>query len=186
MSEQPHRPMSLAEFLEFSERAPAGTRYEVVDGRPVVMPAPLVRHQVMLAELGFRLRSAAPPGLMVVPAPLDWVLWQVPTLTLRQPDLAVVERKWLHEPRLTEAPLLVAEVLSPSSRRDDTVVKAREYAKAGARHYWLADPDVPEITVLRLDAGTRKYIEMTRAADDQELAVEEPFPVKLIPNELLS
>lgn len=38
---------------------------------------------------------------------------------------------------------LVVEIVSPGSRRMDTVIKHREYADAGIPYYWIADLDPP-------------------------------------------
>jgi Uma2 family endonuclease len=51
--------------------------------------------------------------------------------------------------------LLAVEILSPSSRRTDRVMKADEYAEADILHYWIVDPDPPvSLTALRLVDGT--------------------------------
>ena len=43
--------------------------------------------------------------------------------------------------RLERAPLLVVEVLSPSTRTVDLVLKRRVLEEAGVPSYWLVDPD---------------------------------------------
>ena len=50
-------------------------------------------------------------------APWDWVLWELPRLAIRQPDLMVVRSDLVTAPRLTEPPLLAVEILwrGPSS-----------------------------------------------------------------------
>jgi Uma2 family endonuclease len=49
----------------------------------------------------------------------------------------------------SEPPLMVAEVLSPSTRSEDVIVKAVEYAEAGIGQYWLVDPEQRTIEVMR-------------------------------------
>jgi len=51
------------------------------------------------------------------------------------------------------APLLVVEVLSPSTRTQDRTVKARRYAALGIPHYWLVDPEAGRIECYRAEAG---------------------------------
>ena len=51
------------------------------------------------------------------------------------------------------APLLVVEVLSPSTTRHDRGRKARRYAALGIPHYWIVDPDARRIEYFELTAG---------------------------------
>jgi Uma2 family endonuclease len=54
----------------------------------------------------------------------------------------------------TETPYLVAEVLLPSTRGEDTLIKSAEYLAAGVEQYWILDLDSQTITVLgRTAAG---------------------------------
>ena len=183
MGSQGTTALTLDDFLALCEAAPPGVRYEAVGGRAVMMSGPTPAHQFAVFELGVRIHAAAPPGLNVLTAPLDWVLWQVPSLTLRQPDLVVVNDAQLQGPRLTAAPLLVVEVLSPTTRAVDLRDKRGEYARAGARHYWVVDIDAPSITAMTLDSnGT--YRTTAEAKADDELAVTAPFPVSVTPAHL--
>jgi Uma2 family endonuclease len=175
--------LSLDEFLTWVETTPDDVRYEVVEGRPVVVPSATGPHQTVIARLTVLLDRAGPPGWQVLPAPFDWVLWQVPSLTLRQPDLVVVTLEQARGARLTEAPLLAVEVVSPSSVERDTVTKRREYPRAGVRHYWLVDPTAPEVQVLGL-TGDGDYAMLARATGTEPLRVVLPFPITLRPADL--
>jgi Uma2 family endonuclease len=179
--------MQLHDFLALREAAaPGGLRYEAVGGRPVVDPAPGGPHQNAVAALLEHLRPAARRrGLSVLTAPWDWVLRQVPALTLRQPDLVVVTREQARRPRLTSAPFMVVEVLSPATRNVDLVEKRREYATARVGSYWLVDLDVPAVDVLTLDRSTGRYAVTATARGDAPLTVSDPFPVTVVPAELL-
>ena len=44
----------------------------------------------------------------------------------------------------------ICEIVSPSDPRRDTVIKYRDYARAGIPHYWLADLAERSLTTLRL------------------------------------
>lgn len=60
---------------------------------------------------------------------------------IRIPDISVLD----HAPEsffVTDPPRLVVEILSPSTRSEDTVRKSGEYAAAGIGQYWLLDPEV--------------------------------------------
>ena len=118
-------------------------------------------------------------------APLDWVLWQVPTLTLRQPDLLVITTDQFAEYPLTSPPVLVVEVLSPTTRAVDLRDKRKEYAQAGAPHYWIVDHEAPSIEALALDPGTGDYRTTATATGDTPLTVTAPFPVSVVPSDLV-
>ena len=45
------------------------------------------------------------------------------------------------------------EVLSPSSRRRDEVLKRRLYERTSVPEYWIVDPDLEAIKVYRLVEG---------------------------------
>ena len=43
------------------------------------------------------------------------------------------------------APDLIAEILSPSTKRHDRGIKKRDYAAHGVREYWIVDPDAQTV-----------------------------------------
>lgn len=170
-------PMSLEEFFSIDIEL-----IELVDGQPVLLSAGTGPHQTAVFELGKRIDAALPTGFRVLPSPIDWVLWELPRATVRQPDLAVVTTEQARERRLTEPPLLVVEVLSPSSVERDLVAKRRQYAQAGCRHYWIVNPSVPEVVALR--ATGDEYVEVARLAGGTVGEITEPVHVRFDPAEL--
>jgi hypothetical protein len=54
----------------------------------------------------------------------------------------------------------------------------------GTPSYWVLDPDVPDLLVLELDEEGR-YREVVRAAGDEVFKAQRPFPVSVVPSELL-
>lgn len=115
-----------------------GLRYELVDGTLLVSAAPSKQHQRVLGNLHLLLRAACPPELEVFLAPTDYQ----PTSTRSlQPDLLVVARDDPGGGAVTTPLALAVEVLSPSSRSIDLVLKRELYEQAGVRCYWVVDPD---------------------------------------------
>jgi Uma2 family endonuclease len=167
------------EDLEAFERD--GRRYELYDGTLVVTPSPVLRHQLAVSRLYALLAVAAPPDLLALVGPFDWVVG--PT-TVFEPDVLVFRRADVTEDskRLEAPPVLVIEVLSPSTRPFDLHAKRATYAAGGAGWYWLVDPEVPSLTVLRLEDGA--YVEQGSAAGDDPLSVELPFPMTVVPSSL--
>jgi Uma2 family endonuclease len=52
---------------------------------------------------------------------------------------------------------LAVEIVSDEGRERDLVTKRREYARAGIAEYWIIDPLLRQVTILRLDGD--HYIE---------------------------
>jgi Uma2 family endonuclease len=153
-----------------------GHRYELVDGTLIVSPSPRWRHQRVLRGLFRVLDAACPPELELLFAPFDVVLADDTVLV---PDLLVAPRAQFTDRELPGAPLLAVEVLSPSTRRVDLLLKRDRLQAAGVASYWLVDPDVPSLTALELQAGV--YVEVARVEGEQAWTAERPFPVTLVP-----
>lgn len=164
---------------DLAELPDDGNRYELVDGLLLVSPAPAERHQRAVAELFGRLWAAVPAGLRVYGAPLDV---RFSDRVEVQPDLLVA----LDGPprdRLDQLPLLCVEVLSPSTKRHDLVLKRRAYERGQLPSYWIVDPKVPSVTVLELVDGA--YVEVIQASGAEVVTVSAPFPVTFRPDDLL-
>ena len=157
-----------------------GLQYELADGVLLVSPAPRPKHQRALLNLAVLLKAAAPPELEVFVAPLDFQPTRQRSL---QPDVLVVRRRDVGEENITKAPLLAVEVLSPSTRAKDLILKRALYEDSGVSSYWVVDPDEPSLVVWELEDGA--YVERARAVGDEAVAVSAPFPVRLVPRALL-
>lgn len=137
-------------------RIPAdGKRHEIVDGRHFVNPAPSPRHQIVSGDLYTLLRaSIQDPGRgRVLYAPLDVHLGRG---SIVQPDLVAVRRQnltILGDKKVTGAPDLLVEVLSPSNRAYDRSTKRARYERAGVREFWLVDPESHTVEQLVLRKG---------------------------------
>ena len=165
-------------------------RYEVVDGALLIMPPTGKPHWWVEARLLRVLAAVLPEELEVGPA---GGLVTGPS-SYRIPDVLVIRRDALlrgvrDAPRAPFEPgavVLAVEVESPGSRTNDRVVKPREYAAAGVEHYWRVVPDDgPLLEVHRLDPGTGAYDVVGRWQGDEEAVLQEPFPVRLRPSDLL-
>jgi len=171
------RPLDLEDLLSTPED---GNRYEVLDGALVRTPPPGTSHQRVVGELFVLLRQAARPlGLQTFVAPVAWRIGpgQVP-----EPDLLVAAPEAVTERAIVAPPLLVVEVLAPTGRDRDLSEKRRIYAEGGAAWYWLVDPVVPSVTILRL-AG-RTYEEHAFVEGSTVHVTDQPFPVRVVPAEL--
>ncbi len=149
-----------------------GHRYELIDGVLVVSPAPRIKHQDVVGNLHLALRAAVTPDLKVLMAPVDVALSDD---TVMQPDLLVARREDFTERDLPTAPVLAIEVLSPSTRAFDLLLKKDRLERAGCAHYWVIDPDVPAIRTWRLEGDA--YVDSGSASGDDLFRTEAPFPM---------
>jgi Uma2 family endonuclease len=154
--------------------------YELIEGQILLSPSPDLRHQRSVFRLALALNQVAPADLEVVVAPFDFV--PEPGTSL-QPDVLVIRRGMGEQQRTVASPLLVVEVLSPSSRTTDRVTKRALYAKFGVEHYWIVDPAEPSIITLHLSDG--EYVDVGASRGDVELVVSEPFSMQITPVALI-
>ena len=157
-----------------------GLQYELADGVLLVSPARRPRHQVVVGELHLLLRAAVPPELQVLLAPVDF---QPTSRRSLQPDLLVVRRSDVGETNIVAPLLLAVEVLSPSTRSKDLLLKRGLYEDSGVESYWIVDPDEPSVLVLQLRDA--RYDEVIRARGDQQVRVDLPFPIAFRPADLM-
>lgn len=161
-----------------------GHRYELVDGVLVVSPSPRHLHQRALGRLHLLLCAVVPEEEEeeeeVLLAPFDVALADD---TVMQPDLLVARLAEITERALPAAPVLAVEVLSPSTRSFDLLVKKDRLRRAGCSHYWVVDPDEPAMTAWRLDG--EDYALAGDASGDDELVLERPYPVRVTPQRLV-
>lgn len=157
-----------------------GLQYELLDGVLLVSPASVPRHQRACARLHLLLAGACPPDLEVFFAPLDW---QPDVRTSLQPDLLVV-RKADIGPKNIQRPLLLAvEVLSPSTRRKDAVLKRSKYEDVGVGSFWLVDPAAPAVIAYDLLEGRYELVAEAHAAEVARMT--RPFEVEVRPADLV-
>ena len=129
---------------------PDERRVELIDGVFYDMSAPAVIHQKILGELHllFRECTDAHEGeCEVYLAPCD-VRLDMDNKTMVQPDLLVICKEYdLGAKRFEGAPDLVLEILSPSTRSKDMLLKLYKYQNAGVKEYWIVDPDHETVLV---------------------------------------
>ena len=171
--------LTIADLDDFPEND--GHRYELIDGELFVSASPYLRHQWLQSNLLQLFFATMPKDLAVLAAPVGV---EMGIDTHLEPDLLVVRRTALDPKKLREHPLLVIEILSPSSRGYDSIRKRDAYQRMGIPSYWIADPEAPSLTVLELVDG--RYHEVVTAVGAATLTVEAPFPVSIVPETLVA
>ena len=113
--------------------------WELIDGIPYAMsPAPTMKHQLVNSNLIslFNVALKRGCGKCKVYMPIDW---KVKEDTILQPDVSIVcgdgNKKFLDYP-----PVLVAEILSPSTALKDRNLKKEIYASQAVKYYLILDP----------------------------------------------
>ena len=136
--------------LEDYYALPDERRVELIDGVIYDMSAPTTIHQMIGSEIREQLSSfiKSKKGTCIpFAAPVD-VQLDCDDRTMVQPDVLVVcDRDKIIKRCIYGAPDFVVEVLSPSTKRKDGIIKLSKYISAGVREYWIVDPDKKQVVV---------------------------------------
>ena len=151
-----------------------GFRYELVDGVLLVSPAPTITHQRCQRDLGFLLHPLLRTDQELLFAPLDF---QPTDRRSLQPDVLIMSREDKGDKAATLPLVLAVEVLSPSSRSIDMVLKRELYEQSGVLHYWVADPATRTVAIWDLVDG--RYEEARVVRDGQPVTIVAPVSLTL-------
>ncbi len=154
----------------------SGAHVELQEGVLVVTPRPLRPHARAVFRIAKQLDDQLPGDLEAM-IDFEVCVDAAHPPTVRIPDV-VITRKEGPERRLNGSDVLVAiEVVSPGSKRTDTVTKRSEYAEAAIEHYWIVELGPPvTLTALRLvgEFGYQEWDSVTGA-----FATSAPFALRL-------
>jgi Uma2 family endonuclease len=149
---------SFAEYLTYSDGT--DTRYELVDGELLPMALGTGRHGQIIdctyRVLSQKITDMAKPWVVVQGQVGVRVPRGAGLATVRIPDVVVIKlQDWeflQDKPAVIdfdlEPPLLVVEVVSPSTKNIDYRTKRTEYAGRDIPEYWIVDPVEHKISVL--------------------------------------
>ena len=129
---------------------PDEIRVELIDGVIYDMTAPKLKHQRILLQLAMefdRCTKECGADCIVTVAPRDVRLFD-DDRHMEQPDILITcDKSKDLEDYYDGAPELTVEILSPSTRRKDFIIKTRYYEMAGVREYWIVDPAKEKVLV---------------------------------------
>ena len=136
-------------------------RWELIDGLPYMMASPTPEHQHALGQLFLQIGGYTQgKSCTTYIAPLDLTFEENRrTSKVIQPDLFVMCGEFGSDKRIVGVPVLIAEVLSPSTAKHDLIRKLNLYQKAGVQEYWVADPEEKNINVYVHDGTVLRWIE---------------------------
>lgn len=132
--------ISYEDFIERYENTEE--RMEYIDGIVYAMGSPSVQHQKIIMQLSYQLYTFL-MGKKCQPfvAPLDVHFENTELKSCVQPDLLVIcDEENVRDGKYFGVPTMVIEILSPSSRSKDTIIKLNLYWREGVKEYLLVDP----------------------------------------------
>ena len=149
---------------------PAGVRAELIDGQIYYMAAPSRTHQKIVGEMHLivanYIRKKGGDCEVYLP-PFD-VFTHCDKYNVVQPDLVVIcDPDKLDEKGCHGAPDWVVEVMSPSSKKVDSIVKLETYRKVHVREYWLIMPDKRTVIVYQFEAENDEESVILYSFDDE-------------------
>lgn len=164
--------------LEDLDALPPHIKGEIIEGVMYTMTRPRGPHQRTTRMVGsdignpFDRGLGGPGGWWIIPEP-GIELTNTPEIS---PDVAGWRRERLpslpEEEAIRVVPDWVCEILSPSTRRHDLLVKKPYYARIGVSHHWLIDLAARTLTVYRLESG--RWVELGVYGDERDARIE-PF-----------
>ncbi len=139
MSATAHPHMTADEFLVWAEQQPVGVRYELVAGTVVAMAPERAIHGRLKGRFYAALTQAIRAAGLPCEAFPDEMAVRVDAKTVYEPDALVRCGPPLDDNAIEVVdPVVVVEVLSPSSRRLDTGGKLEDYFRLPSlRHYLI-------------------------------------------------
>lgn len=168
-------------------------RFEIIDGEAFLMAPPNTAHQAVSFEIARQLGNflegkkcrafTAPFGVRLFEKDGDR---PEDVATVVEPDISVIcDPSKIDQRGCKGAPDLIIEILSPSTRRYDRVVKLDLYQRAGVREYWIVNPEDKSVSVMlrdesgfllpREDYG-REDPAKVHALEDCEVDLRKVFP----------
>lgn len=123
---------------------PDDRRVELIDGHFYDMAAPSLIHQQITGFVYAQIRNFIEKngGDCISPiTPVD-VQLDCDNKTMIQPDVLIVcDPKKVRHFGVLGAPDFVLEVISPSSKEKDMLIKLAKYMEAGVKEYWVIDSE---------------------------------------------
>jgi Uma2 family endonuclease len=164
--------MTVTEFLDWAMAQPRG-RYELVQGEVVAMAPERAEHNVIKLEVALALKAAVKRAGLPCTVFTDGMTVVIDDEHSRKPDAAVqCGVAFNRKTTILEAPLIVVEITSPSSERDDTGEKLVEYFTVPSIHHYLIVNPVKKVVIHH--ARTRSGDISTRITSAGEIDLTPP------------
>lgn len=156
--QQENRNYTYAEYLTW----PEDERWEIINGIPYMQAALTWQHQRISGELFRQISNyLLHKSCQVFASPFDLRLAYAnikdeDSMNVYQPDLLIIcDKSGLKGTGFYGVPNLVIEIVSPSTAKNDKLLKFNMYEKAGVKEYWIVEPDTKLISVFILQNNNR-------------------------------
>ncbi len=156
----PHenRKYTYADYLTW----PENERWEIINGIPHMQAAPTWQHQAISRDLLTQFNNYLKDrSCQVFASPFDVRLPEgnekdEDSTFVVQPDIVVVcDKDNLKGTGYFGVPVLIIEISSPSTMKNDKIWKFNKYEKAGVKEYWIVEPEGKIISVFTLQENQR-------------------------------
>ncbi|MCL2322441.1 MAG: Uma2 family endonuclease [Oscillospiraceae bacterium] len=147
---------TYSDYLNF----PEDERWELIDGVPYMMSAPIWEHQFISRELLRQISNQLMESTCeVAAAPFDLRLpykneKDKDISTVIQPDILIVcDVSGIKGTGYSGVPDFIIEISSDSTSRIDKTKKLDKFERSGVKEYWIVDPEREEVDVFILNNG---------------------------------
>lgn len=124
-----------------------GRRHEIIDGEHFASPSPETKHQAILVRLSFAIHAFLRRNPLGRGLPGTARCGPLQYRYRRTGHLLHFEGS--RSENIQGPPDLVVEILSDATRKTDEIIKRKLYERFGVGEYWLIDPLLDTVKVLR-------------------------------------
>jgi len=178
-----YNPQKRATYEEYKALVEKNEKnYELIDGEIFLLSSPGYYHQVVVNEIAgqfynfFKNRSCSS-----LTSPLDvklsgYAIKFEEDPNVVQPDIMVIcdEENISENNEYEGTPSLIVEVLSPSTKRKDQVLKLNLYMKSGVQEYWIVD--LEKKIIFQYCFNQERNLEDTEIVSEDETLSSPTFP----------
>lgn len=135
------KPLKLYTLEEFEQMEKDDfSQYELIDGVVMMSPRPALKHQLISANLHAALSPLVKKRGCYILSEIELLLEDdciVPDLSIICDEIS----NFINDMRYQKPPLIVIEIVSPTSVSRDYMLKRSKYEKLGVQEYWIVSPD---------------------------------------------
>ncbi len=144
-------PVTMAEFAAMEKQE--HVTYELINGVVMMSPRPAIQHQRISGKLYAQLSQSLKGKNCEPILEADLIIQEqnfVPDLmVVCDDDLNQLDQMVYYD----KPPIIVIEIISPSSGSRDYFVKRHAYKELGVHEYWIVSPEEKCIMVIRFATG---------------------------------